>query len=1230
MRKVKWSARHAAAVLVLAGLGGPAAFADLVQLVKDINQIGVGPAPEKLVTAGGVRFFVATDGPHGQELWKTDGTAGGTTLVKDIWPGETSSSPDLPTAVGNSLHFRASDPTYGQELWKSDGTLPGTTMVKDIYASGNLSPAELVNVGGLLYFSAEDHPLTNGKELWKSDGTASGTVLSADVRPGPGASSPQFMTPAGNTLFFRATDRVHGVELWSAEFELAIGCQPTSFSFSCQEGSGAATATLLVSEATATGTLNYRISATPPWLSCMPTTGSSTGPPTTHTVRIDPSLLNAGSHAGTITVTAAGTSNSPFAIPVSLSVSDIPPTVTIDSILPNPADPTSSMPVDFRGTAVDAAGTIAAHLWSSDLHGYLAGVEDFSILPERLTVGAHTVTFTAWDEEGTSASDTASLTVLNVPPAAQIVSMVPNPVAAGGTVTITLGGWDRDEMHQSIVDGQLLWPDGIHTGLIPGPHQMAVPWTQGAFAIRYRTLDDEGTWSAQAADVLYIIPPAISCSPTTLALTCVEGRTATTSLTVWNSGMGMLAYSADAVPSPTLAIAPPAGLSSGPLVTVSHTVTVDASGLLPGDHAATITLIDPAASNSPMLVPVTITVTTGPVIGSAPPSLRQAAVPGADATTQTVHVWNAGRQTLSYVVETTPSWLLALPAAGISDGPTSRTPHRIGYRTAALPDGEYAGTITITDVAARNNPVTIPVSLKIGLLQVVSILRLDASPTSAASVAFEVGFGEDVSGVDVTDFDLVTTGVAGATVTGVSAGPATYTVTVDTGSGDGEIRLDLVDDDSILDFAGNPLGGAADGSYRRGEVYAIDKTAPTVAMSSAAPDPTNASPIPVSVIFDEPVTGFDASDVMLINASMMNFGGSGAGYRFDLEPAGDGPVLADIAAGVARDAVGNGNVAAYFSCTFDATPPETAVDPLPTSVTMAAFNLPWSGSDNVSGVASVQLFYRRGATGAFAQYGGDHTASLIVFNSALTGGDGHYGFYTIGTDRASNVESEPAAADAQVEMLGNGPAAPRIASEPTYVPGTVNTIWFAPPEGATACYLEWATCASFCSVLGESGWLPAPQSNYTVRNLLDRRTYFYRVKARNEALIAGPWSRIVSATQDASPPASYVVALPSLTVTTTFTIRCSEIDALSGVKETHLYYRLGDTGPYTLWPEAFTTGTVVFDASLAGGDGLYQFYSIAEDVAGNVEETPPTCDAQTVVNTGPPGPTRVRRWVLYR
>ncbi len=114
-----------------------------------------------------------------------------------------------------------------------------------------------------------------------------------------------------------------------------------------------------------------------------------------------------------------------------------------------------------------------------------------------------------------------------------------------------------------------------------------------------------------------------------------------------------------------------------------------------------------------------------------------------------------------------------------------------------------------------------------GSLVVVSITRADDNPTIAASVDFIITFSKSVTGVDVTDFTLTATGILGATISGVNGSGSSYTVTVNTGSGNGIIRLNLIDDNSILDLAGNPLGGpdAGDGNFTDGETYTIEKIA---------------------------------------------------------------------------------------------------------------------------------------------------------------------------------------------------------------------------------------------------------------------------------------------------------------------------------------------------------------------------------------------------------------------
>ena len=136
-----------------------------------------------MTDVGGIAYFLANDGTHSRELWKSDGTDAGTSLVKDINPGGGDSNIVSMTDVGGTLYFAADDGTHGHELWKSDGTEAGTTMVADINSgsSDSVAPEKFANLGGTVYFGANDG--THGVELWKSDGTEAGTTLVKNISP---------------------------------------------------------------------------------------------------------------------------------------------------------------------------------------------------------------------------------------------------------------------------------------------------------------------------------------------------------------------------------------------------------------------------------------------------------------------------------------------------------------------------------------------------------------------------------------------------------------------------------------------------------------------------------------------------------------------------------------------------------------------------------------------------------------------------------------------------------------------------------------------------------------------------------------------------------------------------------------------------------------------------------------------------------------------------------------
>ncbi len=179
---------------------------------------------------------------------------------------------------------------------------------------------------------------------------------------------------------------------------------------------------------------------------------------------------------------------------------------------------------------------------------------------------------------------------------------------------------------------------------------------------------------------------------------------------------------------------------------------------------------------------------------------------------------------------------------------------------------------------------------------VTAITPTNQTSTNAGSVNYQVTFSEAVSGVDAADFTL-STNINGAMIESVSGTGNTYAVSVNTGNGDGTLRLDLTDNDSVTNSMGNPLSGPGlgNGNFTNGGTYTVDKSAPDIiSITRASVNPTNAAVVDFSVTFSEAVSGVDISDFGLattIGASISNINGAGNVY------------LVSVSTGVGNDTI---------------------------------------------------------------------------------------------------------------------------------------------------------------------------------------------------------------------------------------------------------------------------------------------------------------------------------------
>ena len=255
---------------------------------------------------------------------------------------------------------------------------------------------------------------------------------------------------------------------------------------------------------------------------------------------------------------------------------------------------------------------------------------------------------------------------------------------------------------------------------------------------------------------------------------------------------------------------------------------------------------------------------------------------------------------------------------------------------------------------------------------VTSIQRWLGDPVeNASTVGFTINFSEKVTGVDIDDLVLTTGGdVSGANIIDYFYGTnETRSINVNTGTGDGWIRLDLIDNDSILDVVSNPLGGAGigNGDFAIGETYTIDKTVPDTQIDSGPPDTSTST----SASFT-----FSSTESSVTFECRLDNGG--------FSTCADSKTYSGLTSGLhifyvrSTDAAGNlDSTPASYSWTITSTP-----TPTPTSTTLAPMLIVTNTAD--SGPGSLRDTLANAAPGDKIIFDGGLSGGTIRLNSPLT------------------------------------------------------------------------------------------------------------------------------------------------------------------------------------------------------------------------------------------------------
>lgn len=163
---------------------------------------------------GDTLYFAASDGEHGKEIWRSDGTTAGTFMLQDIYSGVVGSGPFALTPVDNDLYFVAHStqpPETIMELWKTDGSVAGTGLVKQFVSSSGSEDFGLVNMGDeLVFWSA----VSGYRSLWLTGGAVSGVEKIMDFN---GIDTDNMLVH--NDVFYFVGGKIPGsaIQLWKRD-----------------------------------------------------------------------------------------------------------------------------------------------------------------------------------------------------------------------------------------------------------------------------------------------------------------------------------------------------------------------------------------------------------------------------------------------------------------------------------------------------------------------------------------------------------------------------------------------------------------------------------------------------------------------------------------------------------------------------------------------------------------------------------------------------------------------------------------------------------------------------------------------------------------------------------------------------------------------------------------------------------------------------------------------------
>jgi hypothetical protein len=542
----------------------------------------------------------------------------------------------------------------------------------------------------------------------------------------------------------------------------ALVVSPSALSFSAQVGGAAPAAQSLTIGENPAGATAFSVSADQSWITLSAASGTTSG---AVSVGANISGLAAGSYSGHVIVSAAGVTNSPMSIPVSLvvaaaqaspyvlvaapsslaftgAVGSVPAcqALTVDDTTPGGPLPVVMSSDASWLTVTPASGNtkIVASVCVKSA-GLVAGTRTGHVI--ATAIGANNVAQTVNNSpiaipvsfvitgvaEALTAAPTAisfSAQVGGAAPAAQSLTIGENPAGAVAFTASADQAWIALSATSGTTSGAISVSANI-TGLAAGSYSGHVIVSAAGVTNSPMSIPVTLVVAAAQTHSLTAAPAAISFSAQAGA-----AAPAAQSLTIGEDPAGAVAFTASADQA-WITLSATSGMTSG-AISVSANIT----GLAAGSYSGHVIVSAAGVTNSPMSIPVTMVVAAAAAspysLVMSPASLAFTGAVGSAPVCQalTVDDTTPGGP-LPIVMSSDAAWLSVTPASG-----NTKLTSSVCVKTTGLAAGSFTGHIIATATGpntvgqtVNNSPDSISVTL---VITAAASNTLTATPSTLA------------------------------------------------------------------------------------------------------------------------------------------------------------------------------------------------------------------------------------------------------------------------------------------------------------------------------------------------------------------------------------------------------------------------------------------------------------------------------------------------------------------